>query len=247
MRSPQGYIVCNTRRAYASPALEGAATVSDGVIPDHRTRPPQSKTAYVVERLREEIAAGVIVAGAPLRQTEIASRYGVSPTPVREALRILEAAGTIVYSPNRGATVREMNPTDSDDLYRLRAEMEGFACELSVQRRGADLAPELERIVKQLEARDPERDHADMYRLNRDLHLHIAGAGSQVVLQQVIGVWEAFPPAVTVWGFPKIAAALHRDHRRIITAVRANDPALARRRMEEHVLNARNLRRKFVG
>ena len=145
---------------YARPALEGTATVTDGVIPDHRTRPPQSKTAYVVERLREEIAAGVIVAGAPLRQTEIASRYGVSPTPVREALRILEAAGTIVYSPNRGATVREMHPTDGDDLYRLRAEMEGFACELSVQRRGADLAPELELIVKQLEALDPARDHA---------------------------------------------------------------------------------------
>ncbi len=221
--------------------------MSDGVIPDHRTRPPQSKTAYVVERLREEIAAGVIVAGAPLRQTEIASRYGVSPTPVREALRILEAAGTIVYSPNRGATVREMHPTDGDDLYRLRAEMEGFACELSVQRRGADLAPELELIVKQLEALDPVRDPAEMYRLNRDLHLLIAGAGSQVVLQQVIGVWEAFPPTVTVWGFPKIAAALHRDHRRIIAAVRANDPALARQRMEEHVLNARRLRRKFVG
>ncbi len=221
--------------------------MSDGVIPDNRMRPPQSKTAYVVERLREEIAAGVIVAGAPLRQTEIASRYGVSPTPVREALRILESAGAIVYSPNRGATVRELNPTDADDLYRLRAEMEGFACGLSVQRCGAALATELEDLVKRLEALKPERDHAEMYRLNRDLHLKIAGAGSQIVLQQVIGVWEAFPPAVTVWGFPKIAAALHRDHRKILAAVRANDPELARQRMHEHVLNARTLRRKLVG
>jgi len=221
--------------------------LSDGVIPDSRMRPPQSKTAYVVERLREEIAAGVIVAGAPLRQTEIASRYGVSPTPVREALRILEAAGAIVYSPNRGATVRELNPTDADDLYRLRAEMEGFACGLSVQRRGAALVPELEAMVKKLEALEPARDDGEMYRLNRDLHFLLAGAGSQIVLQQVVGVWEAFPPAVTVWGFPKIAAALHRDHRKIISAVRANDSELARQRMQEHVLNARTLRRKFVG
>jgi DNA-binding GntR family transcriptional regulator len=222
--------------------------VNHGVIRnDVAVRPPQSKTAYVVERLREDIAAGVIVPGSALRQTEIATRYGVSPTPVREALRILEAAGTIVYSPNRGATVREMDPTDADDLYHLRAEMEGFACELAVRRLDPELVPQLEEIADELERLDPARDHAEMYRLNRHLHFLIAGAGSSVVLQQVVGVWEAFPPAVTVWGFPEIATALNRDHRTIIAAVKAGDPGLARRRMQEHVLNARTLRRKFVG
>lgn len=209
--------------------------------------PPQSKTAYVVERLRQDIAAGVIVAGAPLRQTEIASRYGVSPTPVREALRILEAAGTIAYSPNRGATVREMNPEDADDLYRLRALMEGFAVGLSVERRGSSLAQDLAPIVERLEALDPAQDKAEMYRLNRDLHFRLAGAGSEVVLQQVVGVWEAFPPAVTVWGFPEIATALNDDHRKILAAVEAGDADLARRLMEEHVLNARTMRREHVG
>jgi len=222
--------------------------VNHGVIGNDGTiRPPQSKTAYVVDRLRGDIASGVIVPGTALRQTEIAARYGVSPTPVREALRILEAAGTIVYSPNRGATVREMDPTDADDLYHLRAEMEGFACELAVRRRGPELVPQLEELADQLERLDPARDHAEMYRLNRHLHFVVAGAGSPVVLQQVVGVWEAFPPALTVWGFPEIATSLNRDHRTIIAAVKASDPELARRRMQEHVLNARVLRRKFVG
>lgn len=232
----------------SGPTPKGVTNVSDGrIAPVTDARPPQSKTAYVVERLRQDIASGVIVPGTALRQTEIATRYGVSPTPVREALRILEAAGTIAYSPNRGATVREMDPADSDDLYELRAEMEGFACGLSVERRGASLAPELETITEKLEALDPAQDQAEMYRLNRDLHFLIAGAGSQVVLQQVVSVWEAFPPTVTVWGFAEIAAELHHDHRELIEVVRTGDARLARQRMQEHVLNARTLRRKFVG
>ena len=214
---------------------------------DRRTGPPQSKTAYVVQRLREEIAAGVISPGGALRQTEIAERYGVSPTPVREALRILESAGTISYAPNRGATVREMNPVDSDDLYHVRAEVEAYACELAVERQDETLVPLLESLAERLEALDPARDKAEMYLVNRKFHFAISEAGSRVVSQQVASVWEAFTPAVTVWGFPEIAAQLHDDHRKIIAAIKAGDVALGRRLMREHVLNARRLRREHVG
>jgi DNA-binding GntR family transcriptional regulator len=209
--------------------------------------PPQSKTAYVVDRLREEIAAGVIVPGGAVRQIEIARRYGVSPTPVREALRILEAAGTISYVPNRGATVREMDPADSDDLYALRAEVEGFACGLAAERAGEELVARLTELVERLESADPATDQATMYDLNRAFHFEIFGAASSVVAQQVTSIWESFPPAVTVWGFKEIAEPLHRDHRDIIAALAAGDPDLARRRMTEHVLHARVLRRQHVG
>lgn len=221
--------------------------VADGQPTGTHSGPPQSKTSYVVERLRREIASGAILPGAALRQTEIAERYGVSPTPVREALRILESAGSISYAPNRGATVREMSPVDGDDLYDLRAEVEGFACELGVRRQDGALVDRLERLAERLEASDPATDQAEMYRLNRELHFAIFQAGSRVVSQQVASVWEAFPPAVTVWGVAPIAEALNRDHRRIIEAVRAGDAARARDLMRDHVLNARTLRRKYVG
>ncbi|MGW3614024.1 GntR family transcriptional regulator [Micromonospora sp. NPDC005163] len=209
-------------------------------------RPPQSKTAYVVERLRQEIAAGVIVPGAALRQAEIAARYGVSPTPVREALRILEAAGTISYAPNRGATVREMAPGAADDLYLLRAELEAFATELGVTRQGPGLVEELREIADTIEGLDPEKDQAEMYRLNRRLHFAIFEAGSDIVANEVEGVWELFPPAVTIWGYPNITKELNADHRKIIEAVEAHDAPLARRLMREHILNAARLRRAYV-
>jgi DNA-binding GntR family transcriptional regulator len=212
-----------------------------------RSGPPQSKTAYVVERLREEIAAGIILPGGALRQTEIATRYGVSPTPVREALRILESAGTIAYHPNRGATVREMDPVDGDDLYALRAEVEGFACRLGVERQDGTLVARLEDLAARLEAQDPATGQTQMYQLNRELHFALFAAGSQVVCQQVASLWQAFPPTVTVWGVPEIAERLNADHRQIIASVRKGDAELAGARMRAHVLNARKLRRKYIG
>lgn len=209
-------------------------------------RPPQSKTAYVVDRLRDEIASGVIVAGGALRQTEIAARYGVSPTPVREALRILEAAGTISYAPNRGATVREMDPGAADDLYLLRAEVEAFATELGVARQDGTLVERLQDLQNRIESLDPAADQLEMYKLNRRLHFTLFESGSDVVATQVANVWEMFPPVVTIWGYPEIARRLNADHRRIIAAVRARDPQRARKLMFQHVLNAAKLRRKYV-
>ena len=219
----------------------------DGRPLEFRAGPPQSKTAYVVERLREEIATGVVIPGSALRQTEIAERYGVSPTPVREALRILEAAGTIRYAPNRGATVREMAPDDANDLYDLRAEVEAFATRLAVERLDETLVPRLEQLAKQLETCDPATDQAAMYKLNRELHFAIFEAGSRVVSQQVSSVWEAFPPSVTVWGVAEIAERLNEDHRGIIEAIRGGDAELAQVAMRTHVLHARELRRQHLG
>lgn len=97
-------------------------------------RPPQSRVAYVVARLKEDLANGLIQPGEVIKQTVLAKRYGVSPTPVREALRALEADGTITYMPHRGASVREMAPDAAVDLYRMRASSEGTATEMAVER-----------------------------------------------------------------------------------------------------------------
>ena len=98
------------------------AQSSQGGAAQGLTGPPLSKTEYVLQRLREDIASGVVVPGTSLRQSEIAARYGVSATPVREALRLLEAGGSISYAPHRGATVRELSPERVRDVYLLRAD-----------------------------------------------------------------------------------------------------------------------------
>ena len=78
--------------------------------------PPQSRTGYVMERIKEDLVNGVIAPGELIKQTVLARRYGVSPTPVREALRVLQSDGLISYSPHKGASVRELKPVAARDL-----------------------------------------------------------------------------------------------------------------------------------
>jgi DNA-binding GntR family transcriptional regulator len=79
----------------------------------------------VVETLREKILSGEIKAGEPLRQAALAEELNVSRIPVREALLQLEAEGLVSFEPHKGATATELNADQVDELFELRAMLEG--------------------------------------------------------------------------------------------------------------------------
>ena len=83
--------------------------------------------AVATEVIREAIIDGRLVPGERLKEEELARELGLSRTPIREALAVLQAEGLVDTAPNRGATVREHDAEDLDDLYRLRALLEGYA------------------------------------------------------------------------------------------------------------------------
>src|SRR6059058_6109007 len=78
--------------------------------------------------------SGELVSGTRLRQEALADEFGVSRTPIREALRKLQAGGLIELQPNRGALVRGPSAREIRDAYEVRAELEGLAAELAAQR-----------------------------------------------------------------------------------------------------------------
>ena len=89
----------------------------------------------LVDRLASTIQArilsGEIPSEARLRQASLAAEFGVSRTPVREALRKLQSAGVVVLEPNRGAVVRSPTARDVREAYLVRGELEGLAAELA--------------------------------------------------------------------------------------------------------------------
>lgn len=205
-------------------------------------RPPQSRTDYVVARLKEDLANGLIQPGEPIKQTVIAKRYGVSPTPVREALRILESDGTITYLPHRGASVREMAPAAAVDLYRMRASAEGTATEMAVER----MTPEgLERIEAAHAALNTARaegaDAAKLSQLNRALHFTIYAQSSPLVVEYLELLWTRFTPSTTIWTQGH-SDDLSDDHETIMAAIRAGDAKRAGAAMSEHILRASRIR-----
>ncbi|GAA5056685.1 GntR family transcriptional regulator [Nocardia callitridis] len=204
---------------------------------------PQSRTAYVLERLRADMDSGVINPGDQLRQTAIAKRYGVSPTPVREALRILAADGSVDYTSHRGATVRDFTPEMAHDLYRMRAELEGLACEIATERMTDDGFRAVQRANEALvDATAAGEDPAALSVLNRQLHFAIYASASAVVVDSVRHLWERFKPSVTLWGVTSFCQALDHDHDLILAAIERRDSAAARTAMRDHVLHAWELR-----
>lgn len=209
--------------------------------------PPLSKTEYVLERLRQDIRSGEVNPGQPLRQAELAKRYGVSPTPVREALRILEAEGAISYSPHKGATVAELSPRRIEDLYRLRATVESLATRLAVERLEDGVIDEVRRIHERIEDGLDSLDGKDLSRLNREMHFAIYHRGSPLVAEHVTSLWRFLPPEVTLWSDPQIAAQLVDQHAQVLQALTDRDADRAAAVMAEHITTAADHRFRHVG
>ena len=93
-----------------------------------------TKADDIARVLEDEIVGGLIAPGTVLRQEQLSERFGVSRTPVREALRRLAALGLVSFEPNRGVRVRSVSPAELREAYLVRAELESLATEVATPR-----------------------------------------------------------------------------------------------------------------
>jgi DNA-binding GntR family transcriptional regulator len=172
--------------------------------------------AALVDRLAADIQARVLsgefASGSRLRQESLATEFGVSRTPVREALRKLQAAGIVQLEPRRGARVRGPSAREVREAYEVRAELEGLAAALAATRiRDEDLrrlreaqtmfedSYELLRDWKERgDVMPPARAHADWIRGNDLFHLVILeAAGNQRLAAILSDLHQSFPRDLT--------------------------------------------------
>lgn len=214
---------------------------------------PVQSTALADEiafRLRTEILDGKLPPGARLRHEELATRFGVSRTPIREALRQLQALNLVVVAPNRGAAVRVPSRTELAEVYELRADLEGFACELACARASdsdltaLDLAQArlTEAIRSAGQLVETELDAA-VSNWNTAFHACIHRCAGNQRLAAAIGDLQDFFPRDSVWrAIANDEAALVTmnitEHEAIAAALHARRPAAARRAMREHITSA---------
>src|SRR2546426_12550534 len=103
-------------------------------ILEGRGRLVQNASVAATELIREAIVDGRLAPGQRLKEEELARELGISRTPVREALLVLQSEGLVAAEPNRGATVRAHDAADLDDLHQLRALLEGYAARRAATR-----------------------------------------------------------------------------------------------------------------
>jgi DNA-binding GntR family transcriptional regulator len=205
-------------------------------------------------RLEAAILAHELPPGAKLGQEELCQRFGVSRTPVREALRKLQAQRLVVLVPNKGATVRLPTRTEVEEIYDLRAELESYAAELACRNAAPETDAELARTAEAVRTRRGGRRgrpisdsgfNLELAGAIRDFHQVIyEAAGNQRLAAMLRELFATFPGNYCSHGMtlPAEGEQLHvEDHHEIREAIRRRDPATARRLMKEHVLRAKHL------
>src|SRR5246127_5152976 len=103
-----------------------------------------TKADEIALLLEDEIVSGAIEPGVVLRQEQLSERFGVSRTPVREALRRLAALGLVSFIPNRGVRVRTLSHEELREAFLVRAQLESLVTELAAQKLTRDDLQNLE-------------------------------------------------------------------------------------------------------
>ena len=203
--------------------------------------PPERRFAVLVDGLREAILTGRYRSGERLVQDELASAFGVSRIPLREALRLLEGEGLVVISPNRGAMVRPLIPKDVVDLFDVRLVLESLALREAAERY-ADLRDATA-------GRDTLARHASgtgavatLFHLDRDFHADLAAASNNAHLIAILdGQWSQIMRLMHAYlRGGAYVPEIWRDHEEIAFSVAHGDGEAAVARLQTHLLYSRD-------
>ncbi|WP_438387759.1 GntR family transcriptional regulator [Actinopolyspora saharensis] len=199
------------------------------------SRPPTTQQ-FVLAELRRAILARELLPNQPIRQDSVARGLGVSRVPLREALKILEAEGQVVYRPHRGYTVAELSLPDLLEVYRLRELLESEAVTLAVDHYGA---AELERVEREHRAvvDAAERDDlVEMIAANRRFHFALLEpAGMPRFMRVIRTLWDATDAYRAVYyNSADNRSRVLDEHEAIVRAAREYDGAELVRLLRAH-------------
>jgi DNA-binding GntR family transcriptional regulator len=139
----------------------------------------------LVEALRDMIVTGEIASGAKVPERTLCQRFGVSRTPLREALKALAAEGLVELQPNRGARVAALTARDVIETLAIVGNLEALAGELACKRLSEAELQEIRALHHQMLAHHARRDRLAYFRANQAIHQAIVQASGNAVLAQV--------------------------------------------------------------
>lgn len=194
-----------------------------------------TKSDVVTAAIRELVITGELAPGTELRQRDLAMRFNVSPTPVREALKRLESEGLVHYDVHRGARVMDTAFEADEENFLIRAALERLAVRLAATRITAEDLAELEALNARLAASDS--DDPEIPEVNRQLHFRLYEAARAPLLLALLRLlWHSFPPAKHI---NRTVADSVMQHAEIIGALRTGDRDAAEAAISRHILEFR--------
>lgn len=198
--------------------------------------------------LREAILDSHLTSGTWLREEELARYFGVSRTPVREALQVLRSEGLVDAAPNQGARVASLTTDDVLALYLVREVLDGLAARLAAARITPAQLEEITKINDEMELADQEKDLRRVSDMNLKFHqLLRQSAGNPYLSRFMQQVEHAVRrSSQTIFTYPGHTQASVQDHREICDAIRKGDSSRAEHLAIEHVRKARRLKLQML-
>jgi DNA-binding GntR family transcriptional regulator len=195
----------------------------------------------VAERLRARIFAHELAPGAWIDESVLAEEFGISRTPLREALKVLAAEGLVQLKPRRGAYVAAVSEQDLDEIFPVIALLEGHCAREAASRASAEDLERLKRIHADLERHAASGDADRFFEANQAFHLALQDLAGNRWLKQLIDESRQFVK-LTRRDSLNLAGRLKQslaEHRALLDALVAGDAIAAERRMREHLLSGR--------
>ncbi|MDV3124128.1 GntR family transcriptional regulator [Mycobacterium sp. 21AC1] len=205
--------------------------------------------------IHRQILKGEIPVGTWLRHESLAKEFGISRTPVREALRVLNAQGIVTIVRNRGARVDGHSSHDVLEIGVVRAELEGLAAELAAERIDDDQIVQLDNALqafRQIATSVSVDDDvaAKWVQANELFHAVILeAAGNRHLTTSIKELRRKLPHNLSYGGYKGNSRLLNKnvqEHTEIADAIKAQDGAAARRLMSAHIRSSNETTARWV-
>lgn len=199
-----------------------------------------SSYEVVFQKLREDILNGRYQNGDELREAALGKELGVSRTPVREALRQLELEGLVTMVPNKGAYVNGISDQDVQDIYLIRARLEGLCARMAAERIDASTLEEMEETIMLTEFHEKNGHYDQLFRLDSRFHRLLYEACRSKILEHELKVFHQYVQQVRKNALRKGPRAEQstKEHEAVLQAIKARDPDEADRLATLHILNS---------
>jgi len=195
----------------------------------------------VLARLRERILTRELRPGQRIDEMALVSELGISRTPLREALKVLQSEGLVTLVPRRGCFVTELSEKDLDDIYETVALLESHVAAKAAQKISDAQIEQLFDLHGRMEAAARARSFDDYRRCNTETHHLLQSIAGNAYQQDIISNLRRLlhlAHYVTIWLPNRLERSID-EHRRFIDAIAARNVEQARHLMHEHIMNQR--------
>ncbi|MDN4587585.1 GntR family transcriptional regulator [Xenophilus aerolatus] len=205
------------------------------------TLTPRALYEEVAELLRQRIFRRELEPGSWIDELKIAEEFGISRTPLREALKVLAAEGLVTMKVRRGAYVTEVSERDLADVYHLLALLESDAVAVVAERASDAQIAELKALHAELEAaaKPGHVDREHFFAINERFHMRVLAIADNRWRDQMVADLRKVMKLNrhnSLLKAGRIAESL-AEHRAVMAAIEARDPAAAMARMQAHFRN----------